>query len=577
MEGGNVISMNKPMTLFYSYASNAEDAGLRERLERHLAILKRAGRITDWHQGDVLAGQEVAETIDEHFKHAQIILLLISSDFIDYCFGEEVKQALERHERHEAYVIPILLRSVYYELAPFAKLAVLPKNGQAITQWRDLDAAFTEITKELNRILDDLVADPLVEPKPEDDLIVLVPSQATSTSKKESERQADENETLILVASSTIFTLKLEPLQKVSFSIKRSGQAEVASGGARDFSLSFDLDQKIEDLGTLLARYHQQSTGNTANALANWRRNVKKEGQQLYEDFVQEDLKAALDQVRRETPDPAKLTLVFEGARTDLSTPFELLCDEDGPLALKYPLCRLVSEVEASRPAQHFDAYLSRLHRRRSPLKILLIGTGEQDTAADQEIAYLYGRIMQQTQERGFRPRIDIIRPYETTYEKVRQQLSNPYHIVHFVGKGAFDENAQNEAGLLLKLSEQDEEQKMLTMTEIINMLNRNNDPHLFYLGNSVGVWSSSAAEAHDSSSLGAMEALVRAGVHYVLGFRWHIKEERARLFAASFYEHLFQPPFVPERALWHARQRLGESDETWTSPVLVSQYPYDG
>ena len=47
----------------------------------------------------------------------------------DYCYSIEMHQALERFERHEADVIPILLRPVLYTDAPFAKLQMLPTNG----------------------------------------------------------------------------------------------------------------------------------------------------------------------------------------------------------------------------------------------------------------------------------------------------------------------------------------------------------------------------------------------------------------------------------------------------------------
>ena len=65
---------------------------------------------------------------------AQIILLLISSDFIasDYCYSIEMQRALERHEKGEARVIPIILRSIDWKNSPFGKLQALPKDGTAV-------------------------------------------------------------------------------------------------------------------------------------------------------------------------------------------------------------------------------------------------------------------------------------------------------------------------------------------------------------------------------------------------------------------------------------------------------------
>jgi len=56
-----------------------------------------------------------ATLIDKHLNTAQIILLIVSPDFIvsDYCYGIELQKALQRHERGEACVIPTILRPVY--------------------------------------------------------------------------------------------------------------------------------------------------------------------------------------------------------------------------------------------------------------------------------------------------------------------------------------------------------------------------------------------------------------------------------------------------------------------------------
>src|SRR5258708_19112121 len=64
----------------------------------------------------------------------------------DYCYGIEMKRALERHETGTVRVIPIILRRVYWEDAPFSKLQVLPTDAKPITQWQDRDEAYWNIT-----------------------------------------------------------------------------------------------------------------------------------------------------------------------------------------------------------------------------------------------------------------------------------------------------------------------------------------------------------------------------------------------------------------------------------------------
>jgi internalin A len=98
--------------LFYSYAH--KDESLRNELETHLKLLQRQGRIESWHDRDIEAGDEWKRKIDDNLERADIILLLVSADFIasEYCYEKEMTRAIERHEKNEARVIPVIVRDV---------------------------------------------------------------------------------------------------------------------------------------------------------------------------------------------------------------------------------------------------------------------------------------------------------------------------------------------------------------------------------------------------------------------------------------------------------------------------------
>src|SRR6266487_2479008 len=143
--------------VFYSYAYR--DEFLRNELEKHLMNLSRQGRIINWHNHRITAGKEWAQEIDMHINTAQLILLLISPDFLasDYCYELEMKRALERHKADDALVIPILLRPVDWKDAPFGQLQALPMNGKPITSWsgrNGRDKAFLEVTLGIRTAID---------------------------------------------------------------------------------------------------------------------------------------------------------------------------------------------------------------------------------------------------------------------------------------------------------------------------------------------------------------------------------------------------------------------------------------
>src|SRR5438876_11871174 len=112
--------------IFFCYAH--EDEPLLNKLKTHLRPLQRQALTDVWYDRDITAGTEWKQEIDKQLNEAQIILLLVSPDFIDseYCYSIEMKRALERHERGEARVIPVILRPVYWQGAPFSKLQTLP-------------------------------------------------------------------------------------------------------------------------------------------------------------------------------------------------------------------------------------------------------------------------------------------------------------------------------------------------------------------------------------------------------------------------------------------------------------------
>lgn len=134
-------------SVFFSY-SHADEA-LRDQLEKQLSMLKRQGVIETWHDRRIGAGNEIDATIDAHIDSDEIILLLVSPDFLasDYCYDIEMTRALARHEAGAAKVIPVILRACDWHHAPFGKLLAVPRDGKPVTQWPDQDQAFLEVAQ----------------------------------------------------------------------------------------------------------------------------------------------------------------------------------------------------------------------------------------------------------------------------------------------------------------------------------------------------------------------------------------------------------------------------------------------
>jgi hypothetical protein len=147
--------MNKEIEIFISYSH--EDNNLRIRLLKHLRILKRNGIVNVWHDRNIDAGDDWKKVINQHLESAHIILLLVSVNFIDsdYCYEKEMVRALERNNRGEAQVIPIILSPVNWKDTPFSKLQVLPENAKPVTKWKHRDEAFANIANSIQKVAED--------------------------------------------------------------------------------------------------------------------------------------------------------------------------------------------------------------------------------------------------------------------------------------------------------------------------------------------------------------------------------------------------------------------------------------
>jgi len=163
-----------PLRVFISYAH--EDEELREEFVKHLSQLQRDGLVQDWHDREITAGSEWAGQIDEHLNSADIIVLLVSPDFLasKYCYDIEMKRALERHAAGEARVVPVILRPSDWGTSPFAKLNALPRDAKPVVDWpthdpKVHDHGFLNVIEGLRRVAGELRepavrGGPLVQP-----------------------------------------------------------------------------------------------------------------------------------------------------------------------------------------------------------------------------------------------------------------------------------------------------------------------------------------------------------------------------------------------------------------------------
>ena len=150
--------MDRRVAIFLHYAH--KDRVWLNELILHLMPMLRLGLIDLRYDVSISPGASWEEEINKYLEMAQIILLLVSPDFMasDYCYGEGMVRAMERHVGGEALVIPVLLRPIYWQGSPFGKLKALPMDAQPVTKWPDRDDAFFNIAEGIREVVEKIIA-----------------------------------------------------------------------------------------------------------------------------------------------------------------------------------------------------------------------------------------------------------------------------------------------------------------------------------------------------------------------------------------------------------------------------------
>jgi len=145
------------LKVFISYAH--EDEFYKKELEKRLIpFLRDSALIESWSDGEILGGEEWDQAIKQEIENSQVILFLVSPDFIasEYIQDVEINKALDRYRKGEVIIIPIILRPTDYSDLEISRFQALPKDGKPISTWKDQDEAWYDVSIQLKRIFESL-------------------------------------------------------------------------------------------------------------------------------------------------------------------------------------------------------------------------------------------------------------------------------------------------------------------------------------------------------------------------------------------------------------------------------------
>jgi tetratricopeptide (TPR) repeat protein len=213
------------VSVFVSYVR--EDEGFLRALETQLAPLRTSGKIALWSGRALSPGEDERKAALEQLGAADVIVLLLSPDYLaDEDVVREMAAALRKREAEHASIAPVLVRPCLVEETPLGRLRALPENGEPISTWANQDLAWLSVVKGLRPLLTSHV------PARGRALAPMLPQAPVFVGR---DAQADEvTEALLASPSQPVVLLGGPGIGKTTLSIAVVRRAEVAKRfGAR--------------------------------------------------------------------------------------------------------------------------------------------------------------------------------------------------------------------------------------------------------------------------------------------------------------------------------------------------------
>lgn len=143
-----------PPSAFIAYAR--KDAVFLDQLRAALVPHERLGELKLWCDALVEPGQAWEREILDRLERAQIVILLLSNDFLrsSYCMDQELPRALERQARGECEIVPVVVRACRYDKLKLGKIQTIRPGDRSIDEHDKKDPAWEIVTREIDRVIE---------------------------------------------------------------------------------------------------------------------------------------------------------------------------------------------------------------------------------------------------------------------------------------------------------------------------------------------------------------------------------------------------------------------------------------
>lgn len=144
------------LKIFVSYSH--KDMRYKNELLKHLKSIELTHNVDVWHDGKILPGGNIDENVLQNLNKSNIILLLISPDFLSssYCINNELEISIKRYNDGECIVIPVILKEcIIDDELSFSNLLRVPEDGKPIQKFRPQNNGYINALANIKKLIDE--------------------------------------------------------------------------------------------------------------------------------------------------------------------------------------------------------------------------------------------------------------------------------------------------------------------------------------------------------------------------------------------------------------------------------------
>lgn len=139
--------MSHPLKIFISFSSL--DQKLKQEFSDHLKVLEHSNRVEIWEGHMIKAGSEWDEEIRTKIISSDLFIILLSKNSLVSEYINTVELSIAMREKKN--IVPIILKPCNWLETSISRYQCLPRNGKAISTYKDRDKIFTEVIQTIKK------------------------------------------------------------------------------------------------------------------------------------------------------------------------------------------------------------------------------------------------------------------------------------------------------------------------------------------------------------------------------------------------------------------------------------------